>query len=446
MNTGKTTSIVKVSSLPEYTLPGKAKLIISQGLQDQIDYLHKKCGNVEWSGFLFYEVTEGNFQDASKLVIRADDIFLMDIGTSAHTEANIEGSDLIEMYEKIPGAEDGKRYGLCHSHNTMKCYFSAEDASELNDNIRNHSYYLSLIVNFEGGYVAKLVWLGEVLTGFKFKDLDERDIEASSSKEVMMVIDFDVKRIEKELEVPEYITNRFQGIKEKREEATKKVTGQAYYYSSGSNTSRIPSYPLKAGEWDNDPPTYRGTSIGFNADRRSEDERTGRWDDEYDPIDTHYERPPSIWGQGAIQTKAQGKKLQGKVVAMSDSEAKEFLCDWLTECSSVVRDTSKTISSQFLTAKEALIFYEGIFKGRKSGDSEYQYFINQAQVILVKQAKDYSPEVLARRLSTIINDYADSCSIAPDLAEIAQSHPAYLREYNKSLKKELNGGKESSAY
>lgn len=102
--------------LTEVTMPGRAKLIITKELQDQINFLHNRVGKKEWSGFLFYEILEGDFNDPANLVIRVDDIFLMDIGTSAHTAARITSEDTMTMYETIPGAEDGKKYGLIHTH------------------------------------------------------------------------------------------------------------------------------------------------------------------------------------------------------------------------------------------------------------------------------------------------------------------------------------------
>lgn len=53
------------------------------------------------------------------------------------------------------------------SHNNMKSYFSGTDMGELHNNAPNHTYYLSLIVNNAGEYVAKLAYIGKQLVNKK---------------------------------------------------------------------------------------------------------------------------------------------------------------------------------------------------------------------------------------------------------------------------------------
>lgn len=53
------------------------------------------------------------------------------------------------------------------SHNNMSSFFSGTDMGELHSNSPNHVYYLSLIVNNKGSFVAKLAYVGKQLVNRK---------------------------------------------------------------------------------------------------------------------------------------------------------------------------------------------------------------------------------------------------------------------------------------
>jgi len=53
--------------------------------------------------------------------------------------------------------------GHVHSHNTMSVFFSPEDMSELNDRVKDHNMYFSIIVNVFGDKIAKVAILEEHL-------------------------------------------------------------------------------------------------------------------------------------------------------------------------------------------------------------------------------------------------------------------------------------------
>ena len=55
-------------------------MIIPQKVEAKIRYACKLIPDVEWSGILFYTYT-GNFEDGS-LIIKCEDIYIMDIGSS----------------------------------------------------------------------------------------------------------------------------------------------------------------------------------------------------------------------------------------------------------------------------------------------------------------------------------------------------------------------------
>ena len=134
----------------------KATLIISEKLKKDIDYLHLKCSGLEWSGILLYNIEKGTISKPNDLIIKAERLFLMDIGTSASTEYDYDES-LLDMWEQIPDSENMKM-GHIHTHHGMGIYFSVTDMDELHDNAPNHNYYLSLIVGYKPGetYKAKI--------------------------------------------------------------------------------------------------------------------------------------------------------------------------------------------------------------------------------------------------------------------------------------------------
>uniref|UniRef100_A0A6M3LXZ0 JAB domain-containing protein n=1 Tax=viral metagenome TaxID=1070528 RepID=A0A6M3LXZ0_9ZZZZ len=137
-----------------------AKLIISKDLSYEINLLHKKIGKTEWSGILLYDIIKGSVEDVSSLVMKGRHVYLMDIGNSAAT--NYEFSEeVLDMYKMFKKSE-GLNIGHIHSHHSMTSFFSGTDTSELEDNCKNHSIYLSLIVCFEADYTAKLALYVEV--------------------------------------------------------------------------------------------------------------------------------------------------------------------------------------------------------------------------------------------------------------------------------------------
>ena len=136
------------------TLNTKPSVVISRKIQNQILFLHSKIKSTEWSGILLYKELSGDITDINNLKLSAQDVFLQDIGSSAYTEYTADES-IIDMYDNIPEA-DTMRTGHIHTHHSMQAFFSGTDASELHDNAIHYDYYLSLIVNFEGTYKAKI--------------------------------------------------------------------------------------------------------------------------------------------------------------------------------------------------------------------------------------------------------------------------------------------------
>ena len=145
---------------PVYTMDAKGKLTLPPHIISQIQFLHSHVGKTEWSGMLLYDVVSGSPSKPEEFELEAKQIFLMDVGSAAYTEYETDG-DIVDIYDQFPEAM-GWKTGHIHTHHNMGTYFSGTDEQELHDNVDKHNYYLSLIVNFDGNYTAKVVFLSEV--------------------------------------------------------------------------------------------------------------------------------------------------------------------------------------------------------------------------------------------------------------------------------------------
>lgn len=189
------------TSLEVVKLSEKAKLIVSKKLLADISYLHNKVGSIEWSGPLFYSIVSGNILDPANLVIKAERVYPMDIGSASFTEYEF-GTEIMDAYDMIgEGAEDMK-LGHCHSHHKMNTFFSGTDDQELQDNAPSHNYYLSLIVNFDSEYKAKIAFIGHHKSNssgsivFKGDSGDDETMNLGSKatdKKVLVTVDMDIE-------------------------------------------------------------------------------------------------------------------------------------------------------------------------------------------------------------------------------------------------------------
>lgn len=132
------------------------RVVISKQAKKQIDSLHAMVGRTEWSGVMFYKLVSGNLKNMKNLVFKVMFIYPMDIGTESFTSINMDGS-IMDAYDINPELVYCNT-GLIHSHHDMDAFFSTTDMTELLANCANYNYYLSLIVNFEGDYVAKVAF------------------------------------------------------------------------------------------------------------------------------------------------------------------------------------------------------------------------------------------------------------------------------------------------
>lgn len=142
----KAISLVQKSGTYNY------KLIIPAEVERKIRFACQKVWSTEWSGTLFF-THEGSFEN-NDLIIRCVDIYIMDIGTQAYTEFDMNPDVIAYMCEN-PELLDCQM-GLIHSHNNMSTFFSGTDIATLNEEGRDRNNFVSLIVNNAGSYTAAI--------------------------------------------------------------------------------------------------------------------------------------------------------------------------------------------------------------------------------------------------------------------------------------------------
>lgn len=142
----KTISLVQKSGTYDY------KLIIPAEVERKIRFTCQKVWNTEWSGTLFFTY-EGSFEN-NDLVIRCADIYIMDIGTQAYTEFDMNPDVIAYMTEHTELLNC--QLGLIHSHNNMSTFFSGTDTATLREEGRDRNNFVSLIVNNAGSYTAAI--------------------------------------------------------------------------------------------------------------------------------------------------------------------------------------------------------------------------------------------------------------------------------------------------
>lgn len=142
----------KVISLVQKSGTYNYKLIIPAEVERKIRFACQKVWSTEWSGTLFF-THEGSFEN-NDLVIRCVDIYIMDIGTQAYTEFDMN-PDVISYMCENPELLDCQM-GLIHSHNNMSTFFSGTDTATLKEEGRDRNNFVSLIVNNAGTYTAAI--------------------------------------------------------------------------------------------------------------------------------------------------------------------------------------------------------------------------------------------------------------------------------------------------
>ena len=241
---------MKVISLVQKSGTYNYKLIIPAEVERKIRFACQKVWNAEWSGTLFF-THEGSFEN-DDLVIRCVDIYIMDIGTQAYTEFDMN-PDVISYMCENPELLDCQM-GLIHSHNNMSTFFSGTDTATLKEEGRDRNNFVSLIVNNAGTYTAAIT------RRIKSKQTKESvsyeffgDGEKQDTKEYISdadEIEWFYLKIENEDETFSFpdMAARLEEIKQvKAEKAKKAQKAQTPVYQGGYKPVIANSYGTKAG-------------------------------------------------------------------------------------------------------------------------------------------------------------------------------------------------------
>lgn len=240
----KAISLVQKSGTYNY------KLIIPAEVERKIRFTCQKVWSTEWSGTLFF-THEGSFEN-NDLVIRCVDIYIMDIGTQAYTEFDMNPDVIAYMCEN-PELLDCQM-GLIHSHNNMSTFFSGTDTATLREEGIDRNNFVSLIVNNAGTYTAAITrrvkskQVKESVSYEFFGDGEKHDTKeyVSSADE----IEWFYLKIEKEGENYSFpdMAARLEEIKQaKAERAEKAKKAQTPVYQGGYKPVIANSYGTKAG-------------------------------------------------------------------------------------------------------------------------------------------------------------------------------------------------------
>ena len=237
----------KVISLVQKSGTYNYKLIIPAEVERKIRFTCQKVWNTEWSGTLFF-THEGSFEN-NDLVIRCVDIYIMDIGTQAYTEFDMNPDVIAYMTEHSELLDC--QLGLIHSHAGMQTFFSGTDTATLKEEGRDRNNFVSLIVNNAGSYTAAItrrIKSKQVMESVSYEFFG--DGEKQDTKEYVSdadEIEWFYLKIEKEGENYSFpdMAARLEEIKQAKAEKAKKA--QTPVYSSGYKPVIANSYGTKAG-------------------------------------------------------------------------------------------------------------------------------------------------------------------------------------------------------
>ena len=239
MDNNKTVKLTPTSDLGEV-----GKVVISKEITNKIDFLHRSIGNVEWSGVLIYEVDLGDEDAFSNIVVKASNLYPMDIGDAASTEFFYTPEDVVNMYDSIPEALE-MNIGLIHSHHSMDSFISGTDLKELQNNAGLYNFYVSLVVSFNEKYVCRIVFPSKISISKNIVSLDHRGnsraIEITEEEDLLLVGELDIE-FESDSNLEEWFIEQVADMKRKKVERVKKVTASVYknpYVATKTNNKTV---------------------------------------------------------------------------------------------------------------------------------------------------------------------------------------------------------------
>jgi hypothetical protein len=187
-------------------------VIQTEKFKQQSKYLCSKNSAIEWSGILFYS-SEGTFPN---LKITLEEIFLMDLGNAGYTSYEYD-EEVVNFQMQNPDTLKMKK-GHIHSHNTMATFFSGTDKEELLDNVDNHVYYLSVIVNNKGDIEGKVAAV--VKSNFQTKEENSQTISLFEEDKTVIICNCVFDTFEKFDLIDKSFVERHDKIKENNKKTT----------------------------------------------------------------------------------------------------------------------------------------------------------------------------------------------------------------------------------
>lgn len=133
-------------------------ILIPNKIISKITLAHRLIANVEWNGIILYRTVDNVPIDITKpnhFIV--EDLVIVNIGTSGAFDYVADES--MSLVNSSPYILDCLQ-GLVHTHHNMGAFFSGTDMDEIAKSV-DMNVYLSLVVDFKGTYVAKLLLVGE---------------------------------------------------------------------------------------------------------------------------------------------------------------------------------------------------------------------------------------------------------------------------------------------
>jgi hypothetical protein len=202
----------------------KGRLLISDKMLLGVTKAHMLVqSGIEWAGLMLYSIKSGSLRDLDNIELIAKDFMFVSIGSGgtigANTEVNIT-EHMPSFIDKFPSIFEGvDRIGMLHSHHSMATFFSNVDEAELEDNTKDHNlFYVSLIVNYNGRFNARLAF--PISINIDRKDEKEQIISMQGASKKVGYIDLEII-IERDSLVNEIEREEERKIKEEKEKAKK---------------------------------------------------------------------------------------------------------------------------------------------------------------------------------------------------------------------------------
>lgn len=420
---GSKPSTTAVAKKEEFTYPAgeKGTLYLSVGLQRQIEWLHKQVGAKEWCGVLFYKRLEGDIDNPKDLKLRAEAIYLMDIGRETYTEADFDVDTAVDQWDVVKANPDDPneevdygawKRGLIHTHHNMTTFFSGTDMAELHDNAPTHNYYLSLIVNFSGVYTAKVAFVAKRRVVMEYTNVADEPRNLTTEKEILMMIDMNIIKDQEEVAVPTFFRSRYGALKTQIEER------DAAKASSSSTTTRAYTGLGIGGpgleDWEDD--DWKGQGGATTATRNTV------------PGSTSSNRTSvqgTINAEGNLQKGDKILKPIGKVeLAITNA-----ILLWLKDAVKICSDMEPP--AEFSSIKDALEYFRDYFDEPAHDLAQFNWFMDQLQKDMTVKFTKWYPILVQRVGMETMEVPMVGNPIGASVYDLFQAYPQYLIELGR---------------